>query len=233
MYLVVFLGVFFFPENSFLKNCSKMVVGFSYICICIIHILSCFVFFSLSSIFNMSLWLGRLCKHFPRLRHYINHLFIHLKKNKYNISLTYYKSLVMFVSVSVFCLLFFRDMSKNVQVFLMLGNLAIWHYNVMHFHIAFSCAVSQKKVATNFLDLATTSKHLGARCLLEKTKKPKKACKTKWLSFNNSVASLYEDPLAVMVTLSSLPESDAMAYGLLKNIKSGTVHSVLPHLAYL
>ena len=43
-----------------------------------------------------------------------------------------------------------------------------------------------------------------------------------------------------MVTLSSLPESDAMAYGLLKNIKSGKfvsvlyiLHSVLPHLAYL
>ena len=84
----------------------------------------------------------------------------------------------------------------------------------MHFHIAFFCVVSQKKVATTFLDLATTSKHLRARCLLEKTKKkvfkkPKKACKTKWLSFNNSVASLYEDLLAVMVTLSSLPESDA------------------------
>ena len=135
-------------------------------------------------------------------------------------------------------------MSKNVQVFLMLGNLAIWHYNVMHFHIAFFCVVSQKKVATNVLDLATTSKHLGARCLLEKTKKvfkkPKKACKTKWLSFNNSVASLYEDLLAVMVTLSSFPESDPMAYGLLKNIKSGKfvsvlyiLFSVLPHLAYL
>ena len=101
----------------------------------------------------------------------------------------------------------------------------------MHFHMAFFCVVSQKKVATNVLDLATTSKHLGARCLLEKTKKvfkkPKKACKTKWLSFNNSVASLYEDLLAVMVTLSSLPESDAMAYGLLKNIKSGKFVSVL------
>ena len=97
-------------------------------------------------------------------------------------------------------------------------------------------------MATNFLDLATTSKHLGARCLLEKKvfKKPKKACKTKWLSFNNSVASLYEDLLAVMVTLSSFPESDAMAYGLLKNFKSGKfvsvlyiLLSVLPHLAYL
>ena len=187
----------------------------------------------------MSLWLGRLCKHFPRLRHYINHLFIHLKQNKYNISLTYCKSLVMFVPLSVSCLLSFRDMSKNVQVFLMLGNLAIWHYDVMHFHIAFFCVVSQKKLAI-FLDLATTSKHLGTRCLLEKTKKPKKACKTKWLSFSNSVASLYEDLLAVMVTLSSLPESDAMAYGLLKNIKSGKfasmlyiLRSVLPHLAYL
>ena len=28
-----------------------------------------FCIFSLSSVFNMSRWLGRLCKHFPRLRH--------------------------------------------------------------------------------------------------------------------------------------------------------------------
>ena len=32
-----------------------------------------FCIFSLSSVFNMSLWLGRLCKHFPRLRHQINY----------------------------------------------------------------------------------------------------------------------------------------------------------------
>ena len=71
-------------------------------------------------------------------------------------------------------------------------------------------------------------------------KKLKKACKTRWLSFNNSVASLFEDLPAVMLALSSLPESDAMAYGLLQNTKNAKfiaalyiLHSVLPHLAYL
>ena len=52
-------------------------------------------------------------------------------------------------------------------------------------------------------------------------KKLKKACKTRWLSFNNSVSALYEDLPAVLSTLSSLPESDSMAYGLHKNIRSG------------
>ena len=32
-----------------------------------------FGIFSLSNVFNMSLWLGRLCKHFPRLRHEMNY----------------------------------------------------------------------------------------------------------------------------------------------------------------
>ena len=64
--------------------------------------------------------------------------------------------------------------------------------------------------------------------LNKKTKKKvfknlKKACKTRWLSFNNSVASLYEHLPAPLVTRSSLPESDAMAYGLLKKI-----HAVYP-----
>ena len=46
--------------------------------------------------------------------------------------------------------------------------------------------------------------------------------------------------LASLLALSSLPESDAMAYGLLQNIKNAKfiaalyiLHSVLPHLAYL
>ena len=71
-------------------------------------------------------------------------------------------------------------------------------------------------------------------------KKLKKACKTRWLSFNNSVSALYEDLPAVLLTLSSLPEKDVMACGLLKNIRSGkfiatlyVLNSVLPHLAYL
>lgn len=71
-------------------------------------------------------------------------------------------------------------------------------------------------------------------------KKLKKACKTRWLSFNNSVSALYEDLPAVLLTLSSLPESDSMAYSLLKNICNGKfiatlylLNSVLPHLACL
>ena len=70
--------------------------------------------------------------------------------------------------------------------------------------------------------------------------KLKKACKTRWLSFNNSVSALCEDLPAVLLTLSSLPESDSMAYGLLKKIRSGKfiatlylLNSVLPHLAHL
>ncbi|XP_068712958.1 zinc finger protein 862-like [Montipora foliosa] len=42
-------------------------------------------------------------------------------------------------------------------------------------------------------------------------KKLKKACKTRWLSFTNSVSALYEDLPAVLLTLSSLLVSDAMA----------------------
>ena len=71
-------------------------------------------------------------------------------------------------------------------------------------------------------------------------KKLKKACKTRWLSFNNAVALLFEDLSAVLLTLSNLPKSDAMAYGLPKDIKSAKfisrlyiLHSVLPHLAHL
>ena len=36
---------------------------------CFIRIKHSLFLASLSSVFNMSLWLGRLCKHFPRLRH--------------------------------------------------------------------------------------------------------------------------------------------------------------------
>ena len=54
-----------------------------------------------------------------------------------------------------------------------------------------------------------------------------KACNRRWLSFNNSVASLYEHLPAPLVTQSSLPESDAMAYCLLKNIKSAKFISTL------
>ena len=71
-------------------------------------------------------------------------------------------------------------------------------------------------------------------------KKLKKACKTKWLSFQKSVSVLYGDLPAVLFTLSSLPESDSMAYGLLKKMHRGEfiatlylLNSFLPHLDYL
>ena len=73
----------------------------------------------------------------------------------------------------------------------------------------------------------------------KKFKKLKKACRTRWLSFNNSVSALYEDLPAVLLTLSSLPEPDSMAYGLLENIHRKFIatlyllNSVLPHLTYL
>ena len=57
---------------------------------------------------------------------------------------------------------------------------------------------------------------------------------------STTLSALNEDIPAVLLTLSSLPESDSMVYGLLKNIRSGkfiatlyVLNSVLPHLAYL
>ena len=67
-------------------------------------------------------------------------------------------------------LLFFKDFNKNVQVFLKLGNLAIWHcYTcLINFSCSFCFCFFWKKMATSFLDLVTFFENLGARCLLEK-----------------------------------------------------------------
>ena len=67
-------------------------------------------------------------------------------------------------------LLFFKDINKNVQVFLKLGNLAIWHcYTcLINFSYSFCFCFFWKKMATFFLDLVTFFENLGARCLLEK-----------------------------------------------------------------
>ena len=67
-------------------------------------------------------------------------------------------------------LLFFKDINKNVQVFLQLGNLAIWHcYTcLINFSCSFCFCFFWKKMATSFLDLVTFFENLGARCLLEK-----------------------------------------------------------------
>ena len=67
-------------------------------------------------------------------------------------------------------LLFFKDINKNVQVFLKLGNLAIWHcYTcLINFSCSFCFCFFWKKMATSFLDLVTFFENLGARCLLEK-----------------------------------------------------------------
>ena len=69
-------------------------------------------------------------------------------------------------------LLFFKDINKNVQVFLKLGNLAIWHCYTCLINNYFSCSFCfcffWKKMATSFLDLVTFFENLGARCLLEK-----------------------------------------------------------------
>ena len=74
------------------------------------------------------------------------------------------------------------------------------------------------------------------------TKKLKKACDTRWLSFNSAVQSLYTDLVAVVQTLKQLKQdpNQPAAYGLLKKIKKvkfiGVVYIlkwILPILATL
>ena len=73
-------------------------------------------------------------------------------------------------------------------------------------------------------------------------KKLKKACDTRWLSFNNAIQSLYADLVAVLQTLKQLKQSadQPAAHGLLKKINKvkfiGTVYIlkwILPILATL
>lgn len=67
-------------------------------------------------------------------------------------------------------------------------------------------------------------KHLGGyRSLVLNSSEKKKcvnilkrACKTRWLIFEASVAAAMEDPIPLVQNLSDLSESDAAAYGLLK-----------------
>ena len=71
------------------------------------------------------------------------------------------------------------------------------------------------------------------------TKKLKKACKTKWLSFDSAVEAIFDELKFVMKTLTIL-EYDVTAVGLLKKISNpkfvGCLHivkHVLPSLAKL
>ena len=68
----------------------------------------------------------------------------------------------------------------------------------------------------------------------------KKACTTRWLSFDNSVKAFHEDYLAVILTLSALSEKEPKAKGLLSELRTpkflGTVYilrEVLPNLSCL
>ena len=72
------------------------------------------------------------------------------------------------------------------------------------------------------------------------TKKLKKACQTRWLSFDAATAAIFDDYLAVLQTLRQLKDEDAIACGLLGKVKSakfiGTIYilkAVLPVLSSL
>jgi hypothetical protein len=93
--------------------------------------------------------------------------------------------------------------------------------------------------------MACFLKHLeGYRSLvLESSEKKKcvkilkRACKTRWLSFEASVTAAMEDLIPLVQTLSELSESDAAAYGLLKKMHSAhfvgllfILHAILPIL---
>lgn len=66
----------------------------------------------------------------------------------------------------------------------------------------------------------------------------KKACKTRWLSFDSSIQAVFEEFIPTVQTLNSLSETDATAFGLLKKMNCiyfvGIVyilHQVLPILS--
>ena len=58
-------------------------------------------------------------------------------------------------------------------------------------------------------------------------KKLKKACDTRWLSFNSAIQSLYADLVAVLQTLKQLKKDPGQpaAYGLLKKINGPVPHT--------
>ena len=61
-------------------------------------------------------------------------------------------------------------------------------------------------------------------------KKIKKACQTRWLSFEAATRSIHHDFMAVLQTLRQLKDNDAVAAGLLSKIASskfnGTIYRV-------
>ena len=60
-------------------------------------------------------------------------------------------------------------------------------------------------------------------------KRVKKACSTRWLSFDRSVAAMYQEYEAVLHTLKALDEPDrcATAHGLFNSLKEGKFLGVL------
>lgn len=50
------------------------------------------------------------------------------------------------------------------------------------------------------------------------TKKVKKACSTRWLSFDQSIKSVYDEFVAITQTLRNLKEKDPTADGLLRKM---------------
>lgn len=80
---------------------------------------------------------------------------------------------------------------------------------------------------------------LGSKANKRISKKLKKACKTRWLSFDNAIAAVYSDLPSILQTLRQLKE-DPSCYGLLKKFmkvkKVGTIYifrEVLPVLSEL
>jgi DNA polymerase III epsilon subunit-like protein len=80
---------------------------------------------------------------------------------------------------------------------------------------------------------------LGAKVQKVVTKKLKKACSTRWLSFDSAVKALFDDYIAVSSTLRALSK-EAIAVGLLHKIDNTrflyalyVLHSVLPKLSVL
>jgi hypothetical protein len=80
---------------------------------------------------------------------------------------------------------------------------------------------------------------LGTKANKRITRRLKKACKTRWLSFDNSIAAVHADIPTILQTLRQL-KSDPSCYGLLKKLLKpktvGTIyilHAVLPILSEL
>ena len=73
------------------------------------------------------------------------------------------------------------------------------------------------KVQTEMRHITLTS---GAQSSVAKTLK--RACKTRWLSFDSAVKSAFEDILAILHTLKKLSDKDVTSVGLLK--KMNTLH---------